>query len=287
MKRRRILLLLALVAVAAGLVLFWPRGPKEPVVEGKRLMVWLSERTWQNYIFTDESTLKALKATSTNAVPYLLHEFTRPRSKWRATWNRWASAVPVVNLQMEDDERRISLAARGLYVLGPEAAPAVPTLARYIGDTGRGGLAAAILGKVGAPALPWLLNATASTNPFVAQGAMNGLVWMTQESESAIHAMVQLLRHTNSSVRMITAVNLRRVTTRLDLTVPALAAALADPEEDVQSLAARSLGEMGSNAQPALPALLRLMTSTNSPVASSASNAVFHIDRASLPPRGP
>jgi len=30
MKHRRILMLLALVVVAAGIVLCWPRGPKEP-----------------------------------------------------------------------------------------------------------------------------------------------------------------------------------------------------------------------------------------------------------------
>ena len=43
MKRRRILLLLALVVVAMACVLFWPRGPAEPVYQGRKLSEWLED----------------------------------------------------------------------------------------------------------------------------------------------------------------------------------------------------------------------------------------------------
>src|SRR5262245_30938470 len=44
MKRLRILLLLALAAiVAVGLVLFWPRGPKEPVWCDVPISQWITE----------------------------------------------------------------------------------------------------------------------------------------------------------------------------------------------------------------------------------------------------
>jgi len=291
MRRRRILLVLALAAVAsaAGLVLFSPRGPKEPVVEGKRVTVWVTEAMMQPVSFLRENASRALKAKATNAVPYFLHQFTRPRSKWRATLNRWASTLPVVDFQIEGDDERIFIAAWGLHLLGPDAAPALPTLASYLDDPDRSHLAALAMAGVGERAVPWLHNASASTNPDVAQCALNGLVWMARESESesAIHALVDLLHHTDSATRMIAAVNLQRVVTRPDLTVPPLAAALSDPEQEVRLLAAHSLGEMGFIAQPALPALLRLMTSTNSSLASAASNAVFQIDPAALPARGP
>src|SRR5258705_3990705 len=104
MKRRRILLLLALavVASAAVLVLFWPRGPKEPVFEGKRITVWVKEMMTQPVVFPNVHTTNALKATAPDSVVYFLHQFTRPRSKLRASLNRWASAIPGVDFQFED-----------------------------------------------------------------------------------------------------------------------------------------------------------------------------------------
>jgi len=45
MKRRRILYLLAGVALLAAAFLIRPRGPKEPVYQGKALAQWISEAT--------------------------------------------------------------------------------------------------------------------------------------------------------------------------------------------------------------------------------------------------
>ena len=288
MKRRRILLLLALAAVATSVAVFWPRGPKEPLVEGKRITFWINEALNQPVSSPEhEYAIQAMKAAATNAVPFLLHQFTRPRSKLRATLSRWTSAIPVVSLRSEDYDGRVRTAAWGLFMLGPDAAPALPTLAGDLGNEDRGHLAASAMAGIGDRALPWLLNATASTNPVVVVHAIMGLVEMTFESESAVQPLIQLLRHTNSEIRMMTALNLNRVDKRPDLIVPALAAALADPEPEVRSLAAHSLGEMGTNAQAALPALLLLMSSTNDSVASAASNAVLYIDPAALPARRP
>jgi len=287
MKRRRILLLLALAAVAAAIALFWPRGPKEPVYHGKRLSEWIKQKSSFVEAMTNADVDNAISSIGTNALPWLISEFTRPRSKWRTTLNRWASALSVVDFQLQADEERVQIAMLGLCFLGPDAAPALPTVARYLDDPDRGPMAMAVIAQLGDRASPWLLIATASTNWHVAREAMNVLFRKAHESEPALRALVALHRHTNSDIRMMTAVMLRRFDKQPDLTVPALVAALADPEPEVQSLASFSLSEMGTNAQPAIPALLRLMTSTNTTVASAASNAVFRIDPAALPVRGP
>src|SRR5262245_59306927 len=117
MKRRRILLLPALAAVVMGIVLFWPRGPREPVVEGRRFTDW-AKAAMRNSTLPDERVCKALRASAADAVPYLLHEFTRPPSKCRATWNRWASEIPLVDFHIQQDEERIRIALWGLYLLG-------------------------------------------------------------------------------------------------------------------------------------------------------------------------
>jgi hypothetical protein len=287
MKRRRILLLLALVAVAMACVVFWPRGPREPLYQGRRLGEWIRQKSSLVETMTNAHVDNAIRSIGTNALPWLMFELTRPRSKWRAAVNRWVSAAPVAHFRLEVDEERIYMAGLGLRTLGPHAAAALPTLAKYLGDTDCGQTAAFAMAGIGEGALPWLLNAATSTNPAAARHAMDSLEQMPLESEQAIHAKVQLLRGTNSTIRMRAAANLRRSVTRPDLIVRELAVALTDPGPDVQSLASQCLGELGSNARPAVPALLRLMTSTNAPVASAASNAVLRIDPAALPPRGP
>ena len=91
MKRRRILLMLALATVAMAFVVFWRRGPKEPVYQGKRLSEWIAEASqplthdpdgrWN--IQQKRDAEKAIHSFGTNALPYLLYEFTRPISKWQ------------------------------------------------------------------------------------------------------------------------------------------------------------------------------------------------------------
>jgi len=50
--------------------------------------------------------------------------------------------------------------------------------------------------------------------------------------------------------------------------------------------AAQSLGELGPAARPVVPDLLRLTMNSNRALAQAASNAVFKLDPAALPPRG-
>src|SRR6185503_1237613 len=88
-KRRRILLLAA-VGVMAALFFLWPRGPREPVYQGKRLTQWINQANTEirmgasgRFDRIREEARTALAAIGTNALPFLLNEFTRPISPWR------------------------------------------------------------------------------------------------------------------------------------------------------------------------------------------------------------
>src|SRR5262249_56685440 len=101
MKRRRILLLLALAAVtAAGFTVCWPRGPKEPVYQGKLLSQWLQVPLENRSNQEVEQAVRAVKAIGTNALPSLLYEFSRPLPLRIESFNLWLSGHKMGFLQL-------------------------------------------------------------------------------------------------------------------------------------------------------------------------------------------
>jgi HEAT repeat protein len=62
------------------------------------------------------------------------------------------------------------------------------------------------------------------------------------------------------------------------LVVPSLVKALADTNFVIRLVAARGLGLFGTNAQPAVPVLVRLLNDRNSRVRPDATNALRKID---------
>src|SRR5574342_552978 len=107
MIRRRILLLLALAAVAAAIFLFLPRGPNEPVYEGKGLTQWIEEGYVQASSPTQysrasrENTRRALQAMGTNALPYLLYQLARKDARWVESLKQWAYSHRMLRSQYQ------------------------------------------------------------------------------------------------------------------------------------------------------------------------------------------
>ncbi|HXJ71663.1 MAG TPA: hypothetical protein VNM37_02380, partial [Candidatus Dormibacteraeota bacterium] len=76
MKRRRAALFLVGLAMAASAVLLWPTGPKEPVYQEKTITQWI-RGAHDVGVFEQTDELKAaMLAMGTNAVPFLLDQFT-------------------------------------------------------------------------------------------------------------------------------------------------------------------------------------------------------------------
>ena len=287
MKRRRIILLLALAAVMAGVASFWPRGPAEPVHQGKSLTRWIRDAHDIGIFEQTDQTKAAMKAMGTNALPWLMAQLTRAPSRWRAKFNRWSDGHQRWRFRFTGDDRRIALALGGLELLGPDITPALPELAQYLGDNRRCFGVARVMAGADAPALPWFLQGVDSTNEFAQAASIRGLSLLAPHHDEAVPPLTHALQSTNPAVRRFAAEMLFKVTSRPDLTIPALTAALSDPAAMVRSAAAQSLGHLRSNPTPLFTELARQMQDTNPAVVLRASNALEVLQALQLPPRLP
>jgi hypothetical protein len=122
-----------LAAVAVGLLLCWRRGPKEPVYQGKRLTEWIQDfqgssslSLYESRRQRQEAARQAMKAIGTNALPWLLFEFSRSESKWRARFNRWADGRLHRGFRFDTGRMSVETAGLGLYFLGLDVSPRCP-----------------------------------------------------------------------------------------------------------------------------------------------------------------
>jgi vesicle coat complex subunit len=283
MKRRRFILLGGLLLAGVLILLLWPRGPKEPVFEGKRLSQWLAGTLPGQRAEEGNAAEKAVEAIGTNALPWLMTEFTQRDPKWRSAARTWLAKWPWTSGRVRTEEDRILMAANGLYILGPRNAAMLPALTGYLGYEQRGLLAAQAISAAGELALPYLLTALTSSNEYVAFAAVSCLGMTAEKTEAAILPLIQLLQHTNESMRSFATLWMSNARSRPDLAVPALSKASSDPYPMVRRNAASSLRVFGTNAEPAVPDLLRLMEDTNSNVREMATNAIRIINPAALP----
>ena len=257
MKRRRILLVLAMAAVAAAVALCWPRGPKEPVFEGKRLGHCLSQALTTGTPKAQDQAERAVKAIGTNALPWLMSEFTRPYSKSSSAFNRWVQRNTRWKYRFHGDEKRMRRAAHGIHWLGSNAAPALPVLYTYFTDPVRARHAAYAMTGTGELSLPYVQQAIASTNTELARVGTLAMMQLARETETAIPHLVQLVNHKDSIVRHLTVFGLSLVKSRPDLTLPAIVSAAADADLRVRIIATNMLQNVSSDSKPAVPALRR------------------------------
>ena len=283
MKRRRILLLLALAVVAAGMFLLWSRGPKEPAYQGKRLSQWIEEASRSGSNSNEQAAArKAIGTLGTNALPWLMSEFKRPPPKLRNKFYGWVARNTRWDFRSRRDEQRIRLASHGIYLLGSNAAPALPMLSTYLADPERGMRAANAMAGAGELSLPYVLRAVSSTNRDLAYVGTWCLMQLARETESAIPHLVNMMNYWDFSVRSMALSGLGKVKARPDLTLPSIVRATTDADQRIRIHATHLLEYENSEGKPAIPALRRLMTNSDPAIAAAASNTIFRIDPSAM-----
>jgi len=185
MKPKRVKYVVAGVALIAVALLVWRSGPNEPVYQGKAITQWINEAHDVGIFEQTEETKTAMQAFGTNAVPFLLQEFTRPVSRRRDLLFAWVNSRSFFKIHLRTDEERVVVAGRGLMLLETNAAPAMPALSRYLGDPIRADFLLVIFVSQGDAALPYLTAGLASTNAMAITNAAKTLQLMAYLSHAS------------------------------------------------------------------------------------------------------
>ena len=226
-----------------------------------------------------------------------------------ATWQgksvrQWADRLA------EEDVRAQWYAAYALGRLGPQSGTAVEPLLEILDDRSRDeyvrGCAAWALGRIGSdvetvvelltetlrskhlsvrrnspralgnlgaaarPAIPRLVELLEDQDPAVRAGAAAAL-WKIDRHPNAIPALVEMTRRREGAGPYQAVVALGQVASQTEEVVPALVAALGHTDPDVRRAAARSLGRIGP---PAIPALNQVLADSDQEVRRSAVEAL-------------
>jgi hypothetical protein len=162
----------------------------------------------------------------------------------------------------------------------------VPTLARELGsaDDFRREVAAsglAMLGPVAAPATAALRKALADGSVHVRANAATALCAIPEQADVVIPVLTALLLSDDPQVRQMSAVNLSSFGEEAAPYVPQLAAALETAPDDVLVQVVELLGRIGPEAESATPRLQQIVFEQEGEAKQAASAA---LERISAPP---
>ena len=106
--------------------------------------------------------------------------------------------------------------------------------------------------------VPVLVNALSDSSVFVRARAAQALGAFGTNAIPAVPLLLELAAETNETVRDLAVVALGEIHSEPQLVVPMLTGVLSDPKDWIRANAAEGLGNFGTNAIPAIPALLEL-----------------------------
>jgi hypothetical protein len=217
-------ILIAAVCLAAVVVAFvvWP-GEREPEYQGRKLSEWLEP---YNDVGDDEARVAAIKHIGTNALPFLLSWMQYEPPPWRESIYRHLYKLPKIarkdltyRVLLGKGELRLRAVVRGFEALGPEAAPAVPELARILSrtkSTGTGYRATFALASIGEEGLPALTNALADPHCANRYYAAEAIGSIGDKARAAVPALLLVLNDPDPVVRDAATLALRQVAPELE-----------------------------------------------------------------------
>lgn len=265
-------------AIAALVILFVAlSGPHEPKYQGKRLTAWLDDLRSPSLLARTNATL-AIQQMGTNAIPFLIAMLHARDSKVKVAAMDLLSRQHWVRFHFRyDSDRRIE-AYMGLAALGPQAAGAIPELAKLLYQPWEPRQAAYALHQIGTQAVPVLRQALNSTNSETRGEAVGWVGLSGPAANPAVPDLIAALKDRNFITRSKAAVALTRFPEQADIIVPALRTCLSDPDETFRMNAARALGRFGEAARPAIPDLMKMVTSTNYQESETATGVLMKLD---------
>jgi hypothetical protein len=300
--RRSIILVSCIIFAAAAAFIFWP-GEREPEYQGKKLSEWIA-------VYNDQPTefREAMQAMSKTAVPFLvkwieadglargvkLNQILTSRFPPRISSLvlRWSRVNPLQRWEM------CVRAQAAFQVLGPQAASAIPDLARIVRNSSSSisvDWATCSLAYLGKDALPPLLDILADRRQteerrLAAANAIKYMSYLGSEAVPAVPILVRCLGETNKQIHAAICQALGAFALEVEMIGPGSGPQLprvshsTDPE--LRLRAVRGIGESGTYEQWALSVLSRAAEETDPHVRSEATNALMRVAPDVLRPNG-
>ena len=174
-------------------------------------------------------------------------------------------ALPLLRQELQREEGAASdAAATALEGMGAIAAPAVPDL---LAASKRGhsmGVYGPVIGAIGDPAVPYLIEALEHDNREIREQAAYQLGSLRASPELAVPVLARALDDEFEDTRQWAAWSLGLMGPDAAGAVEDLRASLTDPEPWVRRNAAEALGKIGEEAHPAIPDLIDMLAQKRS-----------------------
>lgn len=276
MNRHRILLAIALMIGATALIV--PRLRREPVADGKPISYWLENLGYYDADDPNEAAM-ALRKIGTNALPRMLAEIKRNKSKTKEWLENQLTRQSLVKFKFEDEGEHRGHAEVAFEILGSAAAPAIPDLMRVLAAEEVNDEVEEALALIGVSSISPLINALTNANPFLRQNAADTLKRIGAEAVSAVPTLLRCLHDSNANVRESAASALGGIRSMPEQVVPALITALQDSERDVRFEAVYALGCFEGDAEAAIGPLLKLLPDRQADVREQVAVALGQIAR--------
>jgi HEAT repeat protein len=178
----------------------------------------------------------------------------------------------------------VAQAISGFDILGEQASPAVPALARLMlsnGSIGPSPWVITALSYVGKDGLPALISALSDprqqTNRCRVVGAIGAIRNLAPNDQTAAPALIRCLGDPDPMVATAAAQSLGSLASQPESTIPALIRLFEDPKSRLRVASALSLGKFGQKARPAVPALLKAQRDPDRVVRAVAINTLREI----------
>lgn len=286
-KRKRLLIAIVAIGLAAFVCWFFLLRSNEPTYDGKTLSEWVMIQSYAPKLSARTGAREAIRAIGTNALPYAIKWIAfDPGSLREEIWEHevsipdWVWRLPIIGRVLDGGQDRADVTPYVFETLSDVADPAISRLrdiAYAPGNPKANHRALMSLVFIGPKAVPVLTNLLATTkhggDPMLAAALKS---WGTNASP-LIPVFLQNL-HTNdfntvfNSIQTLSALHINS-----QETVPGLVTMTSHTNARIRSLAAKALGAFGSEAMSSLPSLNVLLTDTDEHVRTNAAAAIAEI----------
>ena len=239
----------------------WLRYTKEPSYKDVPLSTWLRYFYYPENDERRTNAIVAVQEIGVDAIPYLIKQIERSRPRYLKVIDTWRSKYFDIPPPVDHLRSRLT-AVEGFEVLGTNGESAIPQLSKLLFTPPFNSAAGEALGAIGNKSLSVLVPASTNDNAQVRYGALGGLSRLPTNTAAVLPIVIRSTHDSNFEVRALATLMLHQFANS-STAIPLLVTGLRDTNEIVRMSAARLLGEYGTNAFSAVPALQAAKNDSN------------------------